>query len=74
MFKCLTKDLIVNLRNISSIELFQKTIRYTMIHNRFSLIFSSGGTNDIIHKIKYPSEKEAQEAFEAIQEEVVKLK
>lgn len=74
MFKRLTNELIINLRNVSSVELFQKTIRYTMIHNRWSMIFSSGGTNDVVYKIKYESEKEAKEAFEGLQKELVELK
>lgn len=74
MFKRITNELIINLRNLSSVELFQETIRYTMNHTRHTMFFASGGTNDIVHKVKYPSEKEAAEAFEVVQKELLKLK
>lgn len=74
MFKRLTGDLIINLRNVSSVELFNKTIRYTMNHSGFTMVFTSGGSNDIIHKVKYASEKDAKEAFELLQKELAKLK
>jgi hypothetical protein len=45
-----------------------------MNHNRFSMVFTSGGSNDIIYKIKYESEKEAQEAFEQLEKELTQLK
>jgi hypothetical protein len=66
MLKRVSSNVIINLLNVSTIEIVGNTIYYRMSTHRFFMIFGSGGSDDIIHKVKYSSEEEAKKEFDSI--------
>jgi hypothetical protein len=70
MFKRLSPDTIVNLENVCSIQLQEKSIVYEMCVHRAKIFAGSGSTYDIIHRVKYTSNEEAKKAFEQLEKEL----
>lgn len=57
---------ILNLAQVSYIELWGKTIEYNIASKRWLILFGSGGSDDNLVKEKFEKEEDAEKAFEEL--------
>ncbi len=58
--------MLINLRNVYSIRLKNKTIRFNYVGLEGNFVFGSGDVNPIYDEITWDSEKEAADELEKI--------
>lgn len=67
------ENLLINLMNVSHMELDRKSIHVVMNTQRMIMFVASGGQDPVIHRIVYPSEEVAKQKFEEYTKKLSKL-
>ena len=68
------EHVLINLWNVSRVDLDRKSIIFTMNHARFRSVMGSVGSDALEHKFVYPTEEVAKQKFEEYTKELSNLR